>query len=214
MPRMFAVAVSCVLAMLIFVGPGCQSLSSLTQERDALYRQNRALQAGLDRLAAENESLRNVPAPVAAAPAPTSGAGGPAFLALDGGGFSGIGGVEVDTSVANEVTVRVPGDVLFAAGQATLSDSSKRTLRQVAEALTDNYAGRTVVVEGHTDSDPIRKSKWASNEALSEARAKAVAAYLSERGVSSNRITTVGLGASEPRGSDKSKNRRVEIVVR
>ena len=212
MPRMFAVAVSCVLAMLVFVGPGCQSLSSLTQERDALYRQNRALQAELDRVGAENAALRSVPAPAPVAPAPTSG--GPAFLSLDGGGFSGIGGVEVDTSVANEVTVRVPGDVLFAAGQATLSESSKRTLRQVAEALTDNYAGRTVVVEGHTDSDPIRKSKWASNEALSEARAKAVAAYLSERGVSSNRITTVGMGASEPRGSDKSKNRRVEIVVR
>ncbi|MEM8783395.1 MAG: OmpA family protein [Planctomycetota bacterium] len=203
--------VACV-CLLVFAGPGCQSITSLQQERDALYGQNRALQAEVDRLMAENDQLRAAPAPTPISAPPPGPA--PAFLSLDGTGFSGIGGVEIDTSVANEVTVRVPGDVLFAPGQATLSNASKKTLRQVAEALTDNYAGRQVVVEGHTDSDPIRKSNWASNEALSEARAKAVADYLAERGVSSARLTTVGLGSSEPRGSDKAKNRRVEIVVR
>ncbi|MEM7578047.1 MAG: OmpA family protein [Planctomycetota bacterium] len=211
MSRSIHAIVAACLGLLVLTGSGCQSLTSLTQERDALYRQNRALQAEVDRLAAENASLRAAPTPVAPPPAP---APGPAFLSLDGTGFQGIGGVEVDTSVANEVTVRVPGDVLFAPGQATLSNASKKTLREVAEALTDNYAGRTVVVEGHTDSDPIKKSNWASNEALGEARAKAVAAYLAERGVSSNRLTTVGIGAGEPRGTDKAKNRRVEIVVR
>ncbi|MEM1098814.1 MAG: OmpA family protein [Planctomycetota bacterium] len=213
MPRIFHTFVAACLGLLVLVGPGCQSLSSLTQERDALYHQNRALQAKVDQLAAENEALRSAPPP---APAPVAAPAepAPAFLSLDGTGFQGIGGVEVDTSVANEVTVRVPGDVLFAPGQATLSNASKKTLREVAEALTDNYAGRQVIVEGHTDSDPIRKSNWDSNDELSEARAKAVAAYLAERGVSSTRINTVGLGASEPRGSDKAKNRRVEIVVR
>lgn len=200
------------MMLLVFVsitGTGCASWNSLQGERDALYHQNRQLQEEKDRLAAELEAARSQPAPSA----PTAPATG-AVISFDGSGFEGISGVEVDTSTAGEVTVRVPGDVLFASGQVTLSDGAKKTLKEVAKALNESYAGRSVVIEGHTDSDPIRKSKWASNEALSEARAQAVATYLSQQGVSGNRISTIGMGASQPRGNDKSKNRRVEIVVR
>lgn len=211
MSRRVAFAVSSLLGLVVLVGPGCQSLSSLQAERNDLYAQNRALQAKVDRLMAENERLEKIamtPPPPPPAPVVVPGP------AIDGDGFAGIRGVEVDTSVANEVTVRVPGDVLFGPGQATLTEPSKRTLRRVAEALVDNYGSRTVLIEGHTDSDPIRKSDWASNEMLGKARAEAVAAYLAERGVSANRMTTVGIGAAEPRSEDKAQNRRVEIVVR
>ena len=217
LPRFFAVVSSLVL-LVVFTG-GCESLTSLQGERDALYRQNRALQAEKDAIAAENAQLRaQGGGGLAAVPTPRTDLAGGAFpgavLSLDGAGFAGISGVEVDESTPGEVTVRVPGDVLFGPGQTTLSKASKKTLAKVATALNENYAGRTVVVEGHTDRDPIKKSKWASNEALSEARAQAVADYLAERGVDSGRLSTVGLGASQPRGKNKSKNRRVEIVVR
>ncbi len=200
-----------LLLVVLTLGPGCQSLTSLQNERDALYRQNRQLQTEKDQLAMENDQLRSQLAQRAAAPPPTPT---PAVLSLDGTGFAGISGVEVDTATPGEVTVRVPGDVLFASGQATLSSGAKKTLDKVAAALKNSYAGRSVLVEGHTDSDPIRKSRWASNEALSLARAKAVAVYLGSTGVEASRLDTVGLGASQPRGRDKDKNRRVEIVVR
>ncbi len=202
------------LTLLAWVGlssTGCTSWTSLQNERDALYRQNRQLQSEKDQLAAENEALRAQLAQRSTAPQTQPDT---AVLSFDGSGFEGISGVEVDTSTAGEVTVRVPGDVLFASGQATLSSGAKKTLNDVAKALNASYAGRPVVVEGHTDSDPIRRSSWASNEALSEARAKAVADYLAQQGVSGSRLSTVGMGASQPRGSDKAKNRRVEIVVR
>ena len=78
--------------------------------------------------------------------------------------------------------------------------------------------GSRVTVEGHTDSDPIKKSKWDSNEALSLARAEEVKKLLRQAGVGDNRISAVGMGArqSVARGSTeraKAQNRRVEIFI-
>ena len=89
----------------------------------------------------------------------------------------------------------------------------------------DNYAGLNVVadflketpnvtvkVEGHTDN--IGSQEY--NQKLSERRAKSVANYLIEKGVSSDRVTTEGFGFSKPVASNKTaegraKNRRTEM---
>lgn len=216
MPTMFARPLLLVLLLTVaFASTGCQSWTQMKSERDALYHQNRALQDAKDQLAADNARLREAqasrPAPSPApAPAPAAPATAPAVLGL---GFDAITGVEVDHSTAGQVTVRVPGDVLFAPGQVTLTKSAQKTLGEVASVLKRDHAGSRVIVEGHSDSDPIKKSKWASNHALSEARAKSVADYLVARGVSAGQITIVGYGPDRPRGKDKAKNRRVEIVV-
>jgi outer membrane protein OmpA-like peptidoglycan-associated protein len=106
----------------------------------------------------------------------------------------------------------VAGDVLFDSGKATLKESAKKELNTIASEIKNKYGSRSITVEGYTDSDPIRKSGWKSNEALSEARARAVEKYLSSRGVSSNRLNAVGYGASKPKAT-KKESRRVEIVV-
>jgi len=93
------------------------------------------------------------------------------------------------------------------------------TLNATADALT-RHPGATVAVVGHTDSDPIIKSGWESNDALSLARAQRVAQVLSDNGVDKNRISIDGQGFRSPlianeRGpSDKARNRRVEIMIR
>jgi type VI secretion system protein ImpK len=93
------------------------------------------------------------------------------------------------------------------------------TLNATADALT-RHPGATVSVVGHTDSDPIKKSGWESNDALSLARAQRVAQVLSDNGVDKNRISIDGQGFRSPlianeRGpSDKARNRRVEIMIR
>jgi flagellar motor protein MotB len=116
---------------------------------------------------------------------------------------------------AGTVTVNLPGDIFFNSGDATIRTPAQDSLKKVAATLKKDkaYAGKPIRVEGHTDSDPIKKSKWKSNQELSEARAKAVKDYLAKQGIDSKLMTAVGHGADMPKGADKSRNRRVEVVV-
>lgn len=128
-----------------------------------------------------------------------------------GGGWSDdTGGGSGGGYQAEPVTITVAGDVLFDSGKATLKQSAKSKLDDVARTIRSNYGGSRVRVEGYTDSDPIRKSKWGSNEALSQARADAVRDYLASKGIS--RISAVGMGSANPK-STKAASRRVEIVI-
>lgn len=109
-------------------------------------------------------------------------------------------------------TLTVAGDVLFAPGSAVVKSEGKRELDRIASTIRSKYPSNRIRVEGHTDSDPIRKSKFRDNEHLSAERALAVERYLATKGVSASRIEAVGKGASNPKGS-KSSSRRVEIVI-
>lgn len=134
--------------------------------------------------------------------------------------FSGAGGqgnfndpdIRRDSTAEGE-RLTVAGDVLFGSGSADLKSTSKKTLDKVAAELKSNrYSRFSVRVDGYTDSDPIRKSKWGSNEALSEARARAVEDYLISKGVSSSRLSAYGRGAQNLKKS-KAESRRVEIII-
>lgn len=111
-----------------------------------------------------------------------------------------------------EVVIEIAGDVLFASGQVVLTSDGKRALDRVASRLNSEFSGRTVRVEGYTDSDPIKKSGWKTNERLSSERALAVEEYLVSKGVNKDRIYSAAFGASKPRSS-KPASRRVEIVI-
>ncbi|MEM1012358.1 MAG: OmpA family protein [Planctomycetota bacterium] len=126
----------------------------------------------------------------------------------------GIDNVDVSLN-DNEMTMRVPGDLLFASGSDTVNSSAKATLNRIAEILQSDYAGSTVRVEGHTDSDPIKrsKSKYDSNRDLSLRRAYAVTKILEGSGVTASRIETVGHGEHQSMGQGKKQDRRVEIIV-
>ena len=105
-----------------------------------------------------------------------------------------LAGIEVTRDErAGTVTVRVPGDVLFDAGKATLKDSARSTLNKIAAALKKDYSGKKIFVVGHTDSDPITKTKgiWDDNLDLSAARA--------ERWLSISRIRGSATGSSARR---------------
>lgn len=111
-----------------------------------------------------------------------------------------------------DIVVEVAGDVLFDSGKATLKSSAKRTLDQVADVIRTQFSGNPIRVEGHSDTDPIRKSGWKSNEHLSFERALTVEQYLASRGVTATAMYSAGFGPDKPRGS-KPQSRRVEIVV-
>jgi chemotaxis protein MotB len=110
-------------------------------------------------------------------------------------------------------SVTLASDLLFQSGKAKLSDQGKKRLDQIVKDLKSSYNGMPVRVYGHTDSDPIRKSPWADNLELSANRAMAVTRYLVTKGVNAKLVESIALGEHHPTGSEKSRNRRVEIVV-
>lgn len=105
------------------------------------------------------------------------------------------------------------GDVLFETDQAVLRSGADRTITNLAEFM-QKYPDRRVRVEGHTDA----RGSDEYNLQLSQRRANAVRDALLSRGISSERIDTIGLGEGYPvAGNDTSggmqQNRRVEIVI-
>ena len=117
------------------------------------------------------------------------------------------------------VRIRLSNEQLVSPGRATLKSSAKRTLSQVSSAIRNNYAGYLVGIEGHTDADPIRKSKWKHNHDLSVQRAMAVYDYLKQDGgLSSAQLFVAGFGPNQPIASNrttggKAQTRRVELAI-
>ena len=102
--------------------------------------------------------------------------------------------------------------VLFDFNKSTLQPASDAVLQQVADLLTKDKTLK-VEVQGHTDN----VGGDASNQTLSEARARAVADWLTKHGVAAARLSTHGYGKTKPVADNNSdegraKNRRVEIA--
>ncbi len=132
-------------------------------------------------------------------------------------GFGAGYDVAFDPS-AGTITVTLPNAILFDSGKAELKRATSTELDHIRSVLRDKYAGKQVDVVGHTDTDPIKKSKWKDNWELSAQRALSVLRYLVKRGISEKDIQAVGCGESQPIASNsttsgKARNRRVEIVV-
>jgi chemotaxis protein MotB len=107
--------------------------------------------------------------------------------------------------------------VLFDSGQAVLKPQSGPLLTQVAH-LMRLAPGHDVMVEGHTDSVPIRGSLYPTNWELSTARASRVVRALVDHGARTIRMGASGYAALHPISSNttpagRSRNRRVEIVL-
>jgi len=119
---------------------------------------------------------------------------------------------------AGTITVTLPDAILFDPGKASLKKKTIAELDHIRSVLRQKYANRQIDVIGHTDSDPIKKSKWKDNWELSAERALTVTRYLIARGARKSMVRAIGCGAARPIASNataggKAKNRRVEIVV-
>jgi chemotaxis protein MotB len=117
------------------------------------------------------------------------------------------------------LVITVVSEVLFDSGKAKLKPESLATLDKVATILNENVPENNIDIEGHTDNEPIKHSKWKSNWELSAHRALSVLEYLEEKGVSSSRLSASGYGEYQPVASNETKegrqmNRRVEIVIK
>ena len=178
---------------------------SLREERTALKKENRDLRMQNE---AYEVALAEANARPAAMPVGDQGASS----------FDDITGVNASVRGGNLV-ISIESSVTFSSGRATLTKQGEGTLRAVADILRSEHPQGEYWIEGHTDSDPITKSKWASNRELSMARAMAVLHYLVEScDVEDEDCVVAGHGQYEPVSDNaskegKSRNRRVEIVV-
>jgi len=132
----------------------------------------------------------------------------------------GVGNLKVSVR-EGRLRITLPSKVFFPSGSATLRSESKATLTKVAQAIRTQFPNRHIQIEGHTDTDPIRRTAhlYKSNWELSTARALSVLHYLIDRGgISPQMISAAGYGQYHPMApnttpAQKQKNRRVEIVV-
>lgn len=113
---------------------------------------------------------------------------------------------------ARGAVMSLPG-ISFETGKAVLKPSAQLTLAKLA-GIAQVFPNINMRVEGYTDSTGNEKT----NQALSEARAKAVYDFLKAQGVADTRLAFQGLGSASPVADNKTaegraKNRRVEIVA-
>jgi len=110
-------------------------------------------------------------------------------------------------------------EVFFDSGKAVIKNQAEETLSQISEVLNTKVKDSLIAIEGHTDNDPIKYSRWKSNWELSAARAVSVLHYLIDKGrIQPERLSAVGYGEFHPVAPNdtpegKQQNRRVEIVI-
>ncbi len=121
---------------------------------------------------------------------------------------------------AGTITVTLPNTILFESGKAELKSATSAELDHILSVLKSKYSGKEIDVVGHTDTDPIAKTKdlWKDNWELSAERALSVARYLMAQGIPDGQVRAAGCGPARPvapntTSAGKAKNRRVEIVV-
>ncbi|MCP4932997.1 MAG: OmpA family protein [bacterium] len=106
------------------------------------------------------------------------------------------------------------GNIQFSPASAEFRKDSFPVLTRLAHTA-NRCPGTRIEIVGHTDSDGSRKF----NEFLSLRRARSVVNYLTSKGVSKDRLSSVGYGEARPilpntSDSNKARNRRIEFKVK
>lgn len=121
------------------------------------------------------------------------------------------------TTFKNFDMISVQGSVLFESGKADLTAGGRKTLAGLAADIKSRYADRDIYVVGHTDAEPIQKSKWKDNWELGAQRALTIVRTLHEQGVAFNQLVQANCGEYRPKKVSSSKNvaenRRVEFYA-
>jgi outer membrane protein OmpA-like peptidoglycan-associated protein len=110
-------------------------------------------------------------------------------------------------------TVIVLRNIFFDSGKATLRPESTAELERLQKLLTETPA-LTLEMAGHTDD----VGEAAKNQDLSQRRAQAVVAYLTQHNVAAARLSAAGYGETQPVAPNTTKlgrqlNRRTEFKV-
>lgn len=115
------------------------------------------------------------------------------------------------------VILQIGDNIMFDTADAKLKDESKKVLDVVSSLIPK--INNEIMIQGHTDSRPIKSSKYESNWELSTARAFAVLKYfINEKHLDPRRFSATGYGEYRPIVENSSEenmeiNRRVDILI-
>ena len=124
-----------------------------------------------------------------------------------------IPGAQVER-VGEGIKITLPESMVnFGFDSSNLSAVAKANLDKLATVLINN-PDTNINIYGFTDS----KGADEYNQKLSERRAEAVKTYLSQKGVSSASMLSMGMGEADPIDTNdtdagRAKNRRVEFAI-
>lgn len=205
---------------------GCQgqhstekaNFDALKQENARLMEKNEALQSEGESLRVKMENERAATPPSAVMPMSPSVPTGP----TPASGQFDLDAIQRQLPPGATVVLRhgepaivVEGSLMYGSGSVNITPKGRQILDQVAGILNRSFPGHMIRVEGHTDTDPIVRTKnlYKNNWELASKRATEVVEYLVTKGVDPKRIYAGAFSMYHPVSNDKTKNRRVEIVV-
>jgi chemotaxis protein MotB len=126
---------------------------------------------------------------------------------------------ELSVEIKNgKVYVSMSDKLLFKSGSAVIEEKGIAAIKVLADVLNKNPE-IDILVEGHTDSIPIKTPIYKDNWDLSVARATSIVRILTnEYKIIPTRLTASGRGEFSPRASNASpegraSNRRTEIIL-
>ena len=130
---------------------------------------------------------------------------------------------EIKTVIGERgLLIRSLDNVFFDSGKAEIKPEAKSMLDFIAEIIKkEEFQGRQIRIEGHTDSDPIISisNRYPTNWELSAIRSTNVLRYLVEyQNIEGNRVSSSGYGSERPlvtndTAENKAINRRVDIII-
>ncbi|KAA3641660.1 MAG: hypothetical protein DWP95_06405 [Proteobacteria bacterium] len=203
-----------ITALLVFLITACTTTDPYTGEekvrKSVKYGAAGAVVCGLIGATRNSKSARNAAAGCAAI-----GAGVGAYMdhqekelreELQGTG------VQVVRN-GDQIQLIMPSNITFNTDEYLIKNEFYATLDSVGKVLY-KYKDTHLEVIGHTDSTGNDNY----NMTLSQRRANSVAAYLENRGIPGVRLTTIGMGRSQPIASNstadgRAQNRRVELYI-
>lgn len=123
-------------------------------------------------------------------------------------------GTQVTEQPDGSLKLNIPSNVTFATNSYQINPALYPTLNELSSQM-QQHPELVADVRGYTDST----GSASLNQTLSQNRAQSVASYLSQHGVSPNRLMATGYGPNNPvadNGTEtgRAQNRRVEIYLR
>ena len=115
------------------------------------------------------------------------------------------------------VRIQMAASKLFPVGSAELMSESAVALDRLGQLLKET--DRRIIIEGHTDNQPIKTDKFPSNWELSAARATKIVRYLIARHkIPASHLTAVAYADQKPvvpntSEENRTKNRRIEVMI-
>ena len=115
------------------------------------------------------------------------------------------------------IRVTLSSELLFPSGSDRIREESLKTISALADAL--KKMNGQIVVEGHTDNQPIGTSKFPSNWDLAAARSTMFVRFLiSRHKIPASRVQVTAFADQRPianneSDSSRAQNRRIEVLL-